>query len=89
MGLQNIKGLNPSITFLSYFLNNSSVPILTSIGSKGLSIILTHLGLNPDWSILDSSISSVTCAMRVCSTTSTVANQRLNASECVFERNIN
>ena len=52
----------------------------TSMGNKGLSIMLTHLGLNPDWSILDNSISSVTCAMRVCSTTRTVASQRLNAA---------
>ena len=65
------------------FLHNSPTLILTSMGSKGLSIMLTHLGRNPDWSILDRRMSSVTCAMRVCNTTSIVANQRLNASDCV------
>ena len=67
----------------TYFLHNSPTLILTSMGSKGLSIMLTHLGRNPDWSILDRRMSSVTCAMRVCNTTSIVANQRLNASDCV------
>ena len=68
----------------TYFLHNSPPTlILTSMGSKGLSIMLTHLGRNPDWSILDRRMSSVTCAMRVCNTTSIVANQRLNASDCV------
>lgn len=86
--MANIKGQRHSsqgvelVTTLRSILPTPSNQT-TSIGNKGVPGLLAHLGLNPDWSILDKRMSSDTCAIRVCSITSVVANQRGKTSDCV------
>lgn len=63
----------------------SGKEVLTSMGNKGVPGLLAHFGLNPDWSILDNRMSAETCAMGVCSTTSVVANQRVNTPDWVYK----